>query len=63
MTAQEVANKLGGITGSGVDRLEKSALQKLRRSPTLFLLWLELAGERRTNNIGTLAQDEYRSEE
>lgn len=53
MTAEEAAKRLGDITTSGVDRATRSALKKLRRSPTLFLQWLEMAQERKSNNIGT----------
>ena len=59
MTCGEVADQMGDIMGSGVDKLERSALQKLRRSPTLFLMYQELGRERRSNNIGTMSRDEY----
>ena len=55
-TCEEVAREMG-ITPSGVLFLERSALKKLRRSPTLFLQWLSTE-ERRSNNVGSLARDE-----
>jgi DNA-directed RNA polymerase sigma subunit (sigma70/sigma32) len=55
-TCEEVAREMG-ITNSGVLFLERSALKKLRRSPTLFLHWLNME-ERRSNNVGSLAKDE-----
>jgi hypothetical protein len=58
MTAAEVAKHLG-ITASGVDKVEQAALNKLRRSATLFLMYAELQSDRRSQNIGTLMQDEY----
>jgi len=60
MTAKEVAEALGDITPSGVDKLTTSALKKLRRSPMLFLLYAE-SSNIRSNNVGTLCRDEYPS--
>lgn len=56
-TAKEIAEEMGGITASGVDKLTTSAMRKLRRSQLLFLLWTE-GLDRRSNNVGTLARDE-----
>jgi hypothetical protein len=53
MQAKEVAAAMGNISDSGVDVLTKSAIRKLRRSPVLFLHWLESGRERLTQNVGT----------
>jgi hypothetical protein len=53
MTAREIADKMGNITGSGVDKLTTSAMKKLRRNPILFLHWVENGPGRSTGNIGT----------
>jgi len=63
MTRGEVAKELGNITESGVDKIEQSALKKLRRSPTLYLMWAELQASTRSQNIGTLMQDEQQGED
>ena len=58
MTAKEVAECMGNITTRGVDVLTHSAIRKLRRSPSLFLSFIEGLEGRRTNNIGSLYSDE-----
>ncbi len=64
MSGEDVAKAMGDITPSGVYRLEKTALRKLRRNPVLFLNYIEsLERERRSRNVGTLAKDEYSLEE
>jgi hypothetical protein len=64
MELKEVAAAMGDISESGVLFLEKSALRKLRRSPTLFTAWIEsMSTDRRTPNLGTLSNDEIQGED
>ena len=52
MSCSEVA-KLMGISESGVNVLELSALAKLRKNPEMRMLFKSLSKERISNNIGT----------
>jgi DNA-binding CsgD family transcriptional regulator len=59
MTAKEIAEAMGGITTSGVDKLLTSAFEKLRRNRRAQMLWERLGEERRSNNLGSLGRGEY----
>jgi hypothetical protein len=58
-TAREIANELGDITESGVEFVTRKAIGKLRRSPILFLQFMDMmASRRRSNNMGSMHSDE-----
>ncbi len=66
MTCGEIAELMGDITEAGVIKAEQSALAKLRHNPKakrLLELYKLKAQSRRSNNLGTLTEDEVHSGE
>jgi hypothetical protein len=57
MTAKEIAEATG-FSPTAVDNYTKRAVEKLRRNPKYRALYEMISGSR-SNNLGTLAKDEY----
>jgi hypothetical protein len=57
MTAKEIS-EVTGYSMTAVDNYTKRAVEKLRRNPRYRALYEMISGSR-SNNLGTLAKDEY----
>jgi hypothetical protein len=57
MTAKEISEATGW-SPTAIDNYTKRAVEKLRRNPRYRKLYEMISGSR-SNNLGTLAKDEY----